>query len=259
MNRKTSSLTKSEQEVLAFLNEHTEDLSSFTIKEVANATYTSNATIIRVCQKLGYQGFKEYKIAALKKTEARKYVKQSVDFTVPISKDENTADVILNMSNLYKESIDIVNASLKPSDIQTAVEMIFHAKKLFVYGIGDTGITCTEFINKLIKLNYYAILATSKYDEFYYSQGATENDVALIVSYSGNVEVIEKCIPVLKKNRCKIITISAHSECIIAKYADIFIQIPDKENDDKIATFYSQLAFSYIFSLFYSMLHLKIK
>lgn len=259
MSEKISSLTKSEEEVLQYLNEHTEELSSVTIKEVAEATFTSNATIIRLCQKLGYQGFRDYKIAALKKTEARKYVKQSVDFTVPISKDENTADVILNMSNLYKESIDIVNASLKPSDIQKAVEMIYHAKRLFVYGVGDTGITCSAFIHKLIKLNYYAILATDKYDETYYSQGTNENDAALLVSYSGKIEMIEKCVPILKKNLCRIITISANPDTIMAKYADVFIQIPDKENDDKISTFYSQLAFSYIFSLFYSMLHLKIK
>lgn len=115
------------------------------------------------------------------------------------------------------------------------------------------------FMNKLIKLDYYAILATKYHEEINVSKTTTSDDVALFVSYSGNNHDLNQNIPILKMNGCKIITITSNPDSVSARSADVLIPIPDKENEEKMATFYSQLSFHYILSILYSLLHLKIR
>ncbi|MDS0115029.1 MarR family transcriptional regulator, partial [Enterobacter hormaechei subsp. steigerwaltii] len=55
-----SSLTRAEYRVLAHLTEHPLLVGNITVRELAQATFVSTATIMRLCQKLGFSGFSEF-------------------------------------------------------------------------------------------------------------------------------------------------------------------------------------------------------
>lgn len=55
-----SSLTRAEYRVLAHLTEHPLLVGNITVRELALATFVSTATIMRLCQKLGFSGFSEF-------------------------------------------------------------------------------------------------------------------------------------------------------------------------------------------------------
>ena len=55
-----SSLTRAEYRVLAHLTEHPMLVGNITVRELAQATFVSTATIMRLCQKLGFSGFSEF-------------------------------------------------------------------------------------------------------------------------------------------------------------------------------------------------------
>ena len=54
------SLTRAEYRVLAHLTEHPLLVGNITVRELAQATFVSTATIMRLCQKLGFSGFSEF-------------------------------------------------------------------------------------------------------------------------------------------------------------------------------------------------------
>ena len=55
-----ASLTRAEYRVLAHLTEHPLLVGNITVRELAKATFVSTATIMRLCQKLGFSGFSEF-------------------------------------------------------------------------------------------------------------------------------------------------------------------------------------------------------
>lgn len=55
-----ASLTRAEYRVLAHLTEHPMLVGNITVRELAQATFVSTATIMRLCQKLGFSGFSEF-------------------------------------------------------------------------------------------------------------------------------------------------------------------------------------------------------
>ena len=55
---KENHYTESEQQVIDYLLDHLENLTLLSINDLAKKSYTSNATIIRLCHKVGYQGYR---------------------------------------------------------------------------------------------------------------------------------------------------------------------------------------------------------
>ena len=62
---------ESEQQVIDYLLDHLEDLTLLSINDLAKNSYTSNATIIRLCHKVGYQYYRQFKLALLHGTKAK--------------------------------------------------------------------------------------------------------------------------------------------------------------------------------------------
>lgn len=82
--------TKSEIEVINFIKENPNLVLNMTIGELANQTFSSNTTIIRICKKLGFNGFRDFKIEYLRNIESLKYLNNETDFTLPFQENEPT-------------------------------------------------------------------------------------------------------------------------------------------------------------------------
>lgn len=61
----THLLNKSDNEILSYCIRNNKKISGMKVQEVADELYTSPASVIRFCKKLGFSGFSEFK-AALK-------------------------------------------------------------------------------------------------------------------------------------------------------------------------------------------------
>ena len=124
-------------------------------------------------------------------------------------------------------------------------------KRVFIYGYGDSQITAANFINKLAKLNLFPVLATQYGEEIYISKQLQPGDFALFISYSGENTSLLECMKILNKK-------GIQSPLVV--YSQYQIMIPDYEKQNKIATFYSQLAFMYILNNLHALIyHLKNK
>lgn len=247
--------TDTENNIVTYINEHLEDIPHMTIGQLSQETYSSNASILRICYKLHCQGFKDFKQQLLKAIEAQKYIKQSIDFTKPFYAYESSFDTINHLSLLYKQSIDLLHTSLYTNDLDQISQMIISSKRLFIYSIGDTSLTVRNFMNKLLKINIYPILATDNHEEIYTSYNITSHDCVLFVTYSGRLNTFIECAHIIQKSHCPIIVLTANEKSPLVKLSNVKIIIPDKEKDERIGTFYSQLAFHYILTIIYALIY----
>ncbi len=116
--------TKSEIEVINFIKEIPDLVLNMTIGELANQTFSSNTTIIRICKKLGFNGFRDFKIEYLRNIESLKYLNNETDFTLPFQENEPTWQIINSISNVYKDSINLINSELNIAELEDIVEVL---------------------------------------------------------------------------------------------------------------------------------------
>ena len=240
---KENHYTESEQQVIDYLLDHLEDLTLLSINDLAKKSYTSNATIIRLCHKVGYQGYRH--------RQQHRYLLRG---------QAMAEQIIQNMFSLYQESIQQVYHHLSIETLNKIATLMVQKKRVFIYGYGDSQITAANFINKLAKLNLFPVLATQYGEEIYISKQLQPGDFALFISYSGENTSLLECMKILNQKGIQTALVTANLQSPLVVYSQYQIMIPDYEKQNKIATFYSQLAFMYILNNLHALIyHLKNK
>lgn len=167
-----------EQEVIRYLLMNPSE--NLTIRQLAERTYTSNATIVRMCQKLGYDGYRQFKVEFIKEMESRKYRIETVDYSQPFRDSESVQDIICNMATLYRESTDLFLQKLDGKTVTQISKVILEARRIYIYAIGDSMITARAFANKLLKLDIYPILVYEFNEGNVLSYNVTNKDCNVI-------------------------------------------------------------------------------
>ncbi len=261
--KKSEDFSETENQILQYLFQNDSELEKMTIKELAANTYSSNATIIRMCHKLGFSGFRDFKIAFVKETENHKLITNKIDYSFPFQIEESTAAIAQNMYSLFKECMDMVHSRLDLQILDQMAKTIEDSQRTFLFGVGDTQLTIRSFINKGAKINFFPILASENNEQYYICKHINLNDCAMFITYGGRHASFDYCVKMLRRKGVKVMVLTGNPNCFIARHSSYCITIPDMEKEAKIATFYSQMVFQYILNLLFSLLYrdysLKLK
>ncbi|GAA3627932.1 MurR/RpiR family transcriptional regulator [Lactobacillus hamsteri] len=247
--------TNTEEIVITYLEKNLDNIDDLTINELAKQTHTSNASIIRLCHKTNSSGFPELKIKLIKEREKQKFINNDVDFSFPFTPADNLDEIAKSMTNLYSNGLKLLYSSLDMTTIEQIAKKLLYADRIFIFGIGDSGLTARSFINKVNKLNIYPIFASENNEASSNSQHLRENDIALIVTYGTSSEEYQNVMNNLSIGDGKTIIITADSSSNLVKKSDYSLIIPDEEKKHKVATFYSQFAFHYVLNLIFAILY----
>ena len=204
-------------------------------------------------------GFSEFKQKLIKELEAEKYIKNTVNFDVPFSTDANDLSIFKDMASLYKETVDLVQKNLDHARAIEAANLIVRSDLVYMYAVGDSAITAEAFANRLAMLGKMSQFAMLRSQHRALTEIAEKKDCALFVSYSGKWPMVNESLTRLKEKKVPIIALTGNRESELYKKADVRILIPSKETDNKVSTFYSQIAFMFILNSIYSLVYMKTK
>ena len=129
-------LTDTEKNVISFINSNAAAISSMSISEVAEATYSSPATVSRTIKKCGISGFAELRYMLTQKTESKQ---DSVDVNEIFNKS------LLEISNTIEQ--------LSTETILKAVTEMQKAKRIFIFSKGLSDNVASELALKLQIMN----------------------------------------------------------------------------------------------------------
>src|SRR5579875_2812219 len=81
-------LRAAEQRVADFVLAHPDELIYLTVTELAERTNTSESTVVRLCQKVGYKGYQEFKIVL-----ARDLVEPTADIYAEVESGDDLTTI----------------------------------------------------------------------------------------------------------------------------------------------------------------------
>lgn len=253
--RQENLFSDSEKEIAHYILDQKERLLSQTVHDVADATYTSTSSVVRVCRKIGLQGFKDFKIKLSAELERRMEHMDDINPDFPFSKGDTALDIAQKTSVLM---VDSINASYdmmtrQASQLHKAAEMIANADRVFMVGMGDSFLKGQVFQYNMLKINKTVLTDNVPGDISSVVSILRPTDCALIISYSGDTKQVSSVAKFLKKRAIPIISITSNPDSIIGKISNVVLLMPKKEHYwDKQATFASQAATEYVLNTLYS-------
>ena len=239
MLKNKEELSMAEKVVLDYLIEHKEDLKDFGIERIAEAAYTSPASVVRMCKKLGYRGFKDFKIdfiLANAKVEIPEYTEYS---DVILTKKFNTGKVAIeNDIRVLEDTMKLYNEET----YEKAAEMIMSARKILIFGKGSSYIVCKDFEMKLRRINKFCIAQGESHDQLVDASFINQKDVIIFISNSGKTKEILSAALLAKENKAKIIVITKLGSSILADLGDIAIYTSSLEGEFRSAAMTSRIS-----------------
>ena len=243
-------LTDIEAELARFICANADEVCHMGIADLSKASFTSSATVVRLCQKVGVRGFRDLRVELASDLALKRANQSEVDVNKPFADGQPVADVVSSVVTLTKEAVDICHASLDVYDIERVARAIRAAGHVYLFGHGDSEINAIAFANLLLKLGVPCIIANQFGEAPSVSHCVRKNDVVIIVSYKGGIlKEMEMVLPVFKERGCKTVLISSIAPPLGIDYC---LRFPAKEaGKGNVATYYSQTCIRLILNCIY--------
>lgn len=210
-----NSLTISELDVLRFIQNNRKLVLSLSVKKLAETTFVSTATVMRLCKKLGYSGFTELKFHI--REELSQMEKAHRDATFTDTLDQNVKAIVETAAMLdEKKILKIVELMLKPTNIH-------------FFGKGLTA-TVLEYASKqLLTYNRANFIYKDTHIAYLVAESMTENDLLFACSLSGNTHQVVRMAQIAKSRRATVVTISSNTGNELSKIGDYNFSISSEE------------------------------
>ncbi|MCT1227165.1 MurR/RpiR family transcriptional regulator [Lactococcus lactis] len=196
-----SKLNELETLVFDFIIKSPEEVQQMTIRDLASQAHVSTSTIVRLCTKLGFEGWSDLKF----------YLKNQLKEKTP---EEQHYDNMLEF-NMFLRRMNTDNYQAK---LNNDAQMIAKADYTVFLGLGTSG-SLSEYATKYFVNTGLRSFVISDPFQAVQVQGMG-NVVAVIMSVSGETEQVVNKELEFKAGGAKIISITNHEDCTVAKLAD---------------------------------------
>lgn len=210
-----SQLTKSEKKVADYILSIGRKTIYNTMHDIKEETHVGDATIIRFCQKLGFSGFSELKIAIAKEGFPKKIEK----------KEELFDELVEDLSDVLKRTRELLNEK----NLNAAVKLITQARYVYIYGVGASGNTAESLEKMFLRVGVHSHAIKDPHYQAQTSSLLTKEDLVIGFSLSGKTKDTYDSIQLAKENQAQIIAITNYLSSPIAQQGDIVLQTSVEE------------------------------
>ncbi|MCI8577109.1 MAG: MurR/RpiR family transcriptional regulator [Lachnospiraceae bacterium] len=251
-------MSKTEEELADFFLREGENLKKYSSRSLAEATYTSPATIVRMCKRLGFAGFDDFKEQFLAEIRYLDQQPGAVDVNFPFAKGDSLMKAANRMAQLYEEVTRDTLSLLQNDVLQKAVRILRASENVCIYSMG-TAINQAEcFREKMLKIGKRVTISSNLNYQLYEAGCLSVKDAAVIISYSGETRKMLQIAAECKKRHVPVIAITSFGENSLTRYATCKLTQSTRESMfQNLGDFSSHLSVSLLLDILYSAYFLQ--
>ena len=250
--------SESEKEIAKYILNHGEAVLSMSVKELAKHTYTSPATIVRLCKKIGLEGYNDFKIKYSAELQYDLQHTDRIDVNFPFQKDDSHPLICHKLASLSQEVIADTVKLIDFNQLHQIVDLIYHYPTIDIYGSGNSLLAAMGFQHKMMRISRDVNLRVLHGEQIFMSYNTNPDRIGMIISYSGETNEVIQIAQTLKEKKTPLIVLTSIGDNRLSHYADYILNIGSREKIfTKIAPFASQISMEYLLNVIFSCLFQK--
>ena len=210
--------SETEKGIIEYLLKNPESAVKYSVYQLSEKTFSSPATIIRLCKKIGFNGYKDiihslvYEIALRKSAEEER--------TKNINKEDSLEKIVEKVTLKSISSLEKTEKLIDIKILEECVELLDKSRSICLFGVGASLLVAKDAYLKFLRTNKSCHINDDFHAQLLEAKNMNVNDVAIIISYSGFTEEMIKCANIIKEIGASIIAITRCEESPIGKIAD---------------------------------------
>ena len=241
--------TSAERKVADYVMQNPHKVIYMSITELAEASNTGDTTVFRFCKTMkldGYQQFKTLLSLGLKNENIE--INNDKD-SASDNKFTSKAQAILNMS------IDALNVSYRQLDeesFQNMIDFMIKAPHIYFYGVGFSSAIARVGLARFLRIFPRTCHFEDPYMQVMSATMLRPDDVAIIISYSGESRDTLEIAKLAHSSGCHIVAITRFANSSLTKYAETVLLSGDAHSQLESGSMSAGIAQLYILELIYN-------
>lgn len=220
LDARIATFTTGEREIAQFVLADPDRAVQMSSASLAKETGRSQSSVVKFCQKLGFKGYQDFKLA-VSQAAARAW---SVPVGVvhgTIDSSDSHATTIQKLIGSKIHSIQHTLSANDEADIRTCLDAIGAARRIQLVGVGASSLVARDFGYKLQKLGFGIIFDADSHIQIANATTLGPKDVMIALSYSGTSLETLRIAQQARDNGAQVISITGVAPNPLSEGADI--------------------------------------
>lgn len=233
-------MSATEAGIAKYICANPEEAVHLTVRELAEKTYSSPSSVVRLCRFIGFAGYKEFRQELLLDVhalgETGSHEEAELDGTASVS------DIIGSITRRNIQCLEDTQYLLDAGEVESCVELLRTARTILLFGIGASLCVARDAYLKFLRVDKPCVLNDDWHSQLLQARNATAEDVGIIFSYSGQTSEMIECMKAMKENGTPMIAVTRSAPSPVAELADHRLHTATNEYTFRIGALSSRIA-----------------
>ena len=168
------------------------DIVFLSISDLATRASTSEATVVRLCQRAGFAGYPEMRLAMATQVGRSAATRPARIIGTDIAPDDPLSDIVAKVGSSASAAISDTVEQLDIQVLEQVTAAIAAARRVEIYGIGASGLVALDLEHKLRRIGLPAAASVDGHLALTSAAVLTPDDLVIGLSHSGEtLDVID--------------------------------------------------------------------
>lgn len=242
-------LSDAEKRVAQHLIQTPSEIIGMPIGQLAGECDTSSTTVVRLCKKLQYKGYKE--LSAALSTDLVNGGHARIHFE-DVSPDDDLETIIANTTDHNQRAISDTVRLLDPEVYARAIDVIVAAPRIDFYGVGASGLVALDAQQKFLRIGKATQASIDSHVQVVTAATLQKGDAAVLFSYSGETTDTLDTLHEIQKTGATTLSVTRYGNSRLSRLTDIQLYIATTEMLVRSAAMSSRMAMMHVVDLLFT-------
>jgi RpiR family murPQ operon transcriptional repressor len=221
-------VSATERSVADYLLEKPEEAMNLSIHQLAERTFSSPSTIIRMCHRVGFEGYKDFRRAVTYELALRK--KSAEEERKEVSRSDSIEEIIEKTTYKNVLCLEDTKNLLDADTVHKCVELISQSNRILLFGVGASLCVARDAYLKFLRLDKACIVNDDWHSQLLQACNSKKSDLGIVFSYSGETVEMVQCMREMRKNDTPIIAITRYAPSAVAELSTYNLYVASNES-----------------------------
>jgi DNA-binding MurR/RpiR family transcriptional regulator len=209
-------LTRTEARVVELVLGSRDFTEGTSLQIVAAAADVSEAMVVKVAKKLGYEGFRDFRasLAAYNRLPI-------VDLHQELSPDDSIATIMQKVFRTAIQALEETLAILSAGDIDRAAQLLHGARTRDFYGLGGSAQIARDAAHKFLRIGVRVSVQDDAHMMAMSAALLGRGDLVVAFSHSGETAAVIDAVRIARAAGASVVVVTNHGGSSLAGLADI--------------------------------------